>query len=294
MQLILQNFIWPRLAVPAVFGKSLFLLMLLSHCAVAFAVDNIAAKKPLSADQHYAAAKKLAAEDEENIGQDHYAEVVFHIDQAIAKGYKNRKEARLFLQERLRMLGGFTAGCNGVYKDSKDPAIQKQCNQARSAIDRAVKMTAELYKDYPDDARVILLYAVEINQLGAHSKEAETLLRKAATIAPQDPDILGELAQYTPVTESKQLFADYVAFTQKDEFISHSIRFAWDTLRQRGCAASPDLDGIIDSIPRRYDGAGPYVDPKYTVAVKQLAEDHDKLLALKKRFVTALRQHRCG
>lgn len=294
MQLIPFISVQKCLSKLTVLERALVCVLTVSFCAFAVADVDASAKRSLSADQHYAAAKKLVAMENEDTAPSVNEEVVYHLEQAISQGYKNPKEARLLLQNRLLILGASAPECDQMFKNSKDPAIQKRCRSVRIAMEKALRMIDELHRDFPDDANVILLYARDRDRRGANSKEVESLLRKAAAIAPNDSNVLAELAGYANIAESKLLYADAVAFSKNDEIITHNIEFSWRNLRNRGCATSPEIDGVVDSLPKRFVGEGLYVDPNDELARRQFADDRKKLLLLRDRFVTLLRAHRCS
>lgn len=159
-------------------------------------------------------------------------------------------------------------------------------------------MIGDLYHDYPDDNRAILLYVGllrserELNR-DDKEKKIESLLRKAANQSPRDPAVLLEFADYADINERLQLYANAVELTQEDELVSHRIELTAGYIKEF-CSGNKKVLDVVDSIPARYKTDGYFVDPKNELAVKQLALDRQKLQALKKSYVLTLRQLQCS
>lgn len=272
-------------------------------CMHTIAQADTTAKSSLSADQHFAEAKKLIdAQSGEGTPRRLVDGAISHLDQALAEGYSDQKDARWQLHGQLRnlhvMIG--SAVCNKRNKKySQEPVVQERCKRddetAKQAGERSIKVLTELYRDYPDDLKVILAFSSYRESAGAGGKEVRIMMQRAAKIAPKDAEVLMRLAGMAVTNERQSLYADAVTYTREDVIIVHNINYIWGSMQRNKCAKSPEIDAVVAALPPRFsDEAGTSaVDMNNKVERQEFVTDQKKLYSLRDRFVTLLRAHDC-
>lgn len=107
--------------------KSLLLIAGLTVSVAAHSEIDLVARPSLTAEQHYKIAKEIADIKDENPRPELYAAAVFHIEQAIKKGYSDRKSARFFLQEQLMFFAASGACDLNVANNCNNLALSESC-----------------------------------------------------------------------------------------------------------------------------------------------------------------------
>lgn len=271
---------------------------------IAIAVSDLSARPSLSANEHFTIAKDiddLSQKLEEPPSTEAAKTAVWHVEQAIAKGYSGHKQAQLLLQKMLWAWGASKYECFSKFKESKDILIQKMCAPFISANERANNMTPELFRTYPDDPKIAHSYFIYISSTGAGNVEKEAMLRKALMLA-KDSHLIAALA-YVLVDEkkfeeAKERFAEALELVSDEYVLAVNLeKFAFD-LRSFGCMLPADLDQVVRAIPDRYKSEFEKHEHEKNVKAKikptkDEIKDNRKLAEIKKNVINGIRQAQC-
>lgn len=276
---------------------------LMATANVTFAAIDFSARPSLSAVEHFAAATQIASlvqAEEEPLSTEAAMAAVFHVEQAIAKGYSDRKQSRVLLREMLWAWGASKLDCYGKYKDSKDTAIQKLCTAVVAANERANNMTPELYRDYPDDPKIVSSYLIWVSAAGAENAEKEVILKKGLSRS-SDRQLISELAYVLldegKFKEAKERFIEALDAISDDYVLADKIQKYSRVLAHGRCAMPSEIETLIQSIPARYksefDMREQKVDER-AKSTKEELEDSNKIVSIKKQVINAIHKAKCN
>lgn len=278
---------------------------LLAAASTASAASDYSARPSLSAAEHFAAAKAMddrSEESEEPLSTEAAMQAVWHVDQAIAKGYQDRKQAYRLLDKMLGAVVTSNYDCfMGKYKDSKDHTILKLCAPIIAARKRMNDMIPERYRDYPEDPEIVLSYASYLSVNGASKAEIEALYKKTLQLS-KSPEISGVLAyllvEEEKYDEAKERFAETLELVSDEYLLADNLERFVSHLRGFGCAMPAEIEQAVKAIPERYksDSEMHKHEQKVKAKVKptkEELEDSNKLAAIKKQVIDAIRKAQC-
>lgn len=272
----------------------------LSVASTAIEASDFSARSSLSAKEHFTAAKATKEQSDklqEPLSTEASMQAVWHVEQALAKGYPNSKQTRVLLRELLWDWGSSEYRCYNKFKDSKDPAIQKQCAPIVAANERANNMTPELYRDYPDDPEIVSSYLVWISTAGAKNAEKEATLKEALRHS-NDRQLVSELA-YVLLDEGKfkeaeERFIEAVELSSDDYTLAEKLQKYSRVFAHGRCTMPSDIEPLILTIPKRYKSeSGVHEQKTEFKPTKEETEDRNKLESIKERLIIGIRQAQC-
>jgi hypothetical protein len=280
---------------------------LFAAVSTAVAESDYSARPSLSAAEHFAAAKAIADltqdyEDGAEFPTEAAVQAVWHVDQAIAKGYPDHKQADRLLNKMLSVVITSNYDCfMGKYKDSKDPAILKLCAPMIAAKKRKADTISERYRNYPTDPGIVLSYASYMSLNGASKAEIEALYKKTLQLS-KSPEISGVLAyllvEEEKYDEAKERFAETLELVSDEYLLADNLERFVSHLRGFGCAMPAETEQAVKAIPMRYKSESGAHEHEQKIKekikpTKEELEDSKKLAAIKKQVIDAIRKAQC-